>query len=156
MTEQIVIRQASDADRDFVVAHVPSLLEFGSPTWRDAEALAPGFGNALSRALSNQGARATVLIAQTGDGASLGFISLRVVDSIEGGERGHVADLAVTDRARGMGVGTALMKAAEAWARERDFELLGLDVWSTNRAALGFYERLGYSVDSLTLVKRLG
>ncbi len=54
-----------------------------------------------------------------------------------------------------MGVGTALMKAAEAWARDRGLDLLSLDVWSTNHAALAFYGRLGYSVGSLNLIKRL-
>jgi ribosomal protein S18 acetylase RimI-like enzyme len=78
-----------------------------------------------------------------------------VVENIEGGERGHVADLAVTESARRLGVGTALMKAGEAWARDRGFDLLSLDVWSTNHAALAFYRRLGYPVDALRLIKRL-
>jgi len=155
MTEEVVIRQARDEDRDFIVGLVPSLLEFGSPAWRDADALVSGFRQVLARALSSHDPRATVLIAQASDETRLGFISLRVVENIEGGERGHVADLAVTASARRMGVGTALIKAGEAWARDRGFDLLSLDVWSTNDAALAFYLRLGYFVDSLALIKRL-
>jgi ribosomal protein S18 acetylase RimI-like enzyme len=155
MTDEIVIRPATEGDRDFVVGLVPSLLEFGSPAWRNADALRSGFGLVLARALSSQDHRATVLVAQTSDGTPLGFISLRVVENIEGGERGHVADLAVAESARRMGVGTALMAAGEGWARDRGFELLSLDVWSTNDAALAFYRRLGYAVDSLSLIKRL-
>jgi hypothetical protein len=84
MTQEIVVRPAHEGDRDFVVGLVPGLLEFGSPAWRDPDALRLGFGDALARALSSQDHRATVLIAQTGDETPLGFISLKVVDSIEG------------------------------------------------------------------------
>jgi GNAT superfamily N-acetyltransferase len=155
MTQDVVIRPAHEGDRDFVVGLVPGLLQFGSPAWRDPDALRSGFGDVLAGALSRQDDRATVLIAQTGDETSLGFISLNVVDSIEGGERAHVADLAVTEDARRMGVGTALMRAGEAWAHERGFQVLSLDVWSTNDAASRFYHRLGYTAESSTLFKRL-
>ncbi len=138
-----------------MVSLVPSLLEFGSPVWRDADALAPGFADSLAQALVSQDARASVLIAQSPDGAPLGFISLKVVASIGGGERGKVADLAVSGPARRLGAGTALMEAAEAWARERGLALLELDVWATNEKAQAFYRTLGFVDDSLTLVKGL-
>jgi len=134
---------------------VPGLLEFGSPAWRDPDARRASFGDALARALSSQEHRAAVLIAQTGDETPLGFISLKVVGSIEGGERAHVADLPVAEAARRMGVGTALMRAGEAWARERGFQVISLGVWSTNDAASRFYHRLGHAGESLTLFKRL-
>ena len=134
---------------------VPSLLEFGSPAWEDVEALAPGFRDVLARAVSGQDPRATVLIAQGADAKLLGFISLRVREDVAGVERGHVADLAVTDSARRVGVGTALIRAGESWARERGLPLLSLDVWSTNDAALSFYRRMGYCAESLCLIKRL-
>jgi ribosomal protein S18 acetylase RimI-like enzyme len=67
--------------------------------------------------------------------------------------RGHVSDLAVILDARRMGVGTALMNAGEAWASQHGLPAVSLDVWSTNKAALAFYQRLGYSVESLCLVK---
>ncbi|MGH2916641.1 MAG: GNAT family N-acetyltransferase [Solirubrobacteraceae bacterium] len=155
MTEKIVIRPAHVGDRGFVVGLVPSLVRFGSPAWRDVDDLVPRFGDLLARAVGGQDRRVAVLVAQARDETPLGFISLRVVENIEGGDRGHVADLAVSEAARRMGVGTALMEAAEMWARDRGFDLLSLDVWSTNDGALAFYRRLGYSVDSLSLIKRL-
>jgi len=155
MTDRIVIRPARDSDRDFVVSLVSSLLEFGSPAWEDAETLAPGFGDMLAHVVSAQDPRATVLIAQAADETPLGFISLRVREDVTGVERGHVADLAVTENARRMGVGKALMKAGEAWARERRLRVLSLDVWSTNDPALSFYRQMGYTAESLCLMKRL-
>jgi ribosomal protein S18 acetylase RimI-like enzyme len=96
-----------------------------------------------------------VLVAEAADGTRLGFISLRVGTDVGGTARGHVADLAVMLDARRIGVGTALMKAGEEWARDRGLPELSLDVWSTNERALAFYRRLGYSAESLCLVKRV-
>ena len=134
--DPIVIRPANDADRDFVAGLVSSLLEFGSPMWRDAEALAPGFREALIRALANRDARSPLLIAQDEDGTPLGFISLKVSKDVAGVERGHVADLAVKANARRTGVGSALMGAAEAWAREQRLPALSLGLKQANGAEL--------------------
>jgi ribosomal protein S18 acetylase RimI-like enzyme len=155
MIDRIAIRAACGADADFVAGLVASLLEFGSPAWNDAEALAPGFAEVLASAVRVQDSRSTVLIAESKDGTRLGFISLRVRDDVTGVERGHVADLGVVEGARRMGVGSALMRAGEAWARERGFPVLSLDVWATNERARAFYETLGYSAESLSLFKRL-
>ena len=96
-----------------------------------------------------------MLVAEGANGAPLGFISLKAGEDVVGVARGHVADLAVTVDARRIGVGTALMRAGEAWARDRGLPALSLDVWSTNERALTFYLRLGYGAESLCLIKRL-
>lgn len=156
MTGEFSIRPADERDCEFIAGLVPSLLEFGSPMWDDAGAFAPGFRDVLADAVRGQGPQSTVLVAEGGDGTRLGFISLRLAKDVAGAPLGHVADLAVTADARRMGVGTALMNAGEAWARERRLPAISLDVWSTNERALAFYRRLGYSVESLCLVKRVG
>jgi ribosomal protein S18 acetylase RimI-like enzyme len=152
----IVIRAGSDDDSDFIRSLVPSLLEFGSPLWEDPSALASGFGEVLTRAVREQNRGAAVLVAEATDGTRLGFISLRLVDDpVTGGERAHVADLAVAPSAHRAGVGRALMAAGESWARDRDVAILSLDVWSTNHRALAFYQVLGFTTESLSLAKRL-
>jgi ribosomal protein S18 acetylase RimI-like enzyme len=155
MSDSIVIRSADDGDSEFVAGFASSLLEFGSPVWDDAAALAPGFREVLAGAVSARDERSAVLIAERADGTPLGFISLKVSKDAAGTERGHVADLAVIEEARRMGVGRALMQAGEAWAGERGLRVLSLDVWSTNERALEFYRRLGYDAESLCLIKRL-
>jgi ribosomal protein S18 acetylase RimI-like enzyme len=153
MTERLLIRPARERDCEFIGGLVPSLLEFGSPTWDDAGAFAPGLRDVLADAVRAQGPQSTVLVAEGADATRLGFISLRVGQDVVGAARGHVADLAVTADARRRGVGTALMRAGEAWARDRGLPALSLDVWSTNERALAFYRRLGYRAESLCLVK---
>ena len=156
MTDQFLIRPAQEADCEFIAGLVYSLLEFGSPAWDDAPALAPGFRDVLVSAVRSQDPRSSVLVAEGAEGAPVGFISLKVGEYAVGGARGHVADLAVTADARRIGVGTALMRAGEEWARDRGLPAVSLDVWSTNERALTFYRRLGYCAESLCLTKRLG
>lgn len=155
MTYRIKIRSAGPGDSEFVAGFASSLLQFGSPVWKDADALAPGFGKVLAAAVRDQDERSTVLIAEGEDGIPLGFISLKVTTDVTGSERGHVADLAVSECSRRRGAGRALMQAGEAWAREHGFDVLSLDVWSTNQRALEFYRWLGYVPESLCLIKEL-
>jgi ribosomal protein S18 acetylase RimI-like enzyme len=155
MAAQLVIRPACPSDCNFIAGLVPSLLEFGSPARRESDELVAGFREVLARAIDAQDARATVLIAQAADGSPLGFISLTVRHDVAGVARGHVADIAVAEGARRIGVGSALMRAGEAWARERGLTAVTLDVWSSNETALAFYRRLGYSPESLCLIRRL-
>ena len=48
----------------------------------------------------------------------------------------------VQESARGLGVGTALMRAAEQFARDQD--CYGIELSTTTFQGEGFYERLGY------------
>ncbi len=155
VTEEIVIRPATEEDRDFVAQFVWSLLEFGSAAWSDSAALAPGFRDVLADAVSNQNPRAAVLIAQDMRANRLGFVSLKMHEEVTGAARAHVADLAVKEDARRSGVGRTLMQAAEAWARGQRSPVVGLDVWSTNERAMAFYHRLGFRPESLHLIKEL-
>jgi len=56
---------------------------------------------------------------------------------------------------QGRGLGTALLKAAEAWARERGATRMQLHVTAANTGAVRLYERLGYELDSLLMDKWL-
>jgi ribosomal protein S18 acetylase RimI-like enzyme len=69
--------------------------------------------------------------------------------------RAHVEALVVDRQHRRRGIGTALMSAAAAWARERGAEELVLTVWAGNTAAEAFYARLGYGVVSSALAKAI-
>ena len=63
----------------------------------------------------------------------------------------HVADLGVMVAAghRRRGVGTALMAAAEDWARSAGVGKLELHVFPHNEPAIRLYEKLGYAREGL-------
>jgi GNAT superfamily N-acetyltransferase len=58
---------------------------------------------------------------------------------------GVVDNLVVAHAARRRGVGTRLMRAAEAWAAERRAPWIELGVYEFNREARDFYATLGYA-----------
>ena len=69
--------------------------------------------------------------------------------------RGASIGIGVHESARGRGIGTALMRAAEDWAREQGLEVLELDVAEPNADARRLYERLGYVPIAASLARRL-
>jgi ribosomal protein S18 acetylase RimI-like enzyme len=84
------------------------------------------------------------LVAEAG-GRVLGYVRVRPVTKLR--ENAHVlgiVGLAVDPGARGRGVATALLAAAERYARERGGSKLSLRVLGTNEPALRLYERAGF------------
>ena len=63
--------------------------------------------------------------------------------------------ISVTEAWRGRGVGTALMAAAEAWARDHGASRMILDLAAPNVGARRLYERLGYRLSGLMMDRRL-
>ncbi|MFF9363467.1 GNAT family N-acetyltransferase [Streptomyces griseoluteus] len=92
-------------------------------------------------------ATALHVLAVGGDGTPLGTGRLLHGEAAAGktgldASVGSLGRLAVTRRARGLGVGAALVRAIEDAAR--DLGLTAVDLHAQTRA-LGFYERLGYT-----------
>jgi GNAT superfamily N-acetyltransferase len=85
-----------------------------------------------------------VYVAEAGDGL-LGVIAVHVCPFFErDGSWGRITALVVSDRARGRGIGTHLVAAAESFAATRG--CLRMEVTSADRrqAAHEFYRRRGY------------
>jgi GNAT superfamily N-acetyltransferase len=90
-----------------------------------------------------------LLGASDADGPPEGVCQLRFRYGLwHSAEDCWLEDLFVTDRARGSGVGRALVEAAVDRARERDCRRIDLDAASDNHAALGLYGRLGFSAET--------
>jgi RimJ/RimL family protein N-acetyltransferase len=90
---------------------------------------------------------ATVLVAEAPEGI-VGRLSI-ARDPHPASE--HVADLGVmvAQGYRRLGIGRALMQAAEAWARKGGVRKIELHVFPHNAAALALYESLGYEREGL-------
>ena len=58
----------------------------------------------------------------------------------------YIDDICVDETTRGMHVGTALYEYVLAYARERDYHNVTLNVWECNPGARAFYEAMGMTV----------
>ncbi len=58
----------------------------------------------------------------------------------------YLDDLSVTERYRGRGIGTRLIREAETYAKERGIGSIVLHVEKSNVSASCLYKRLGYAV----------
>jgi GNAT superfamily N-acetyltransferase len=151
----IRVRVARGTDRAFVLDTAARLADFGPPSWRTAEELIEGEARTLRDFFESPDDGTRLLIAETGDGR-VGFALIEELRDYFTLERhGHVGILAVTAGAEGRGAGGALLRAAEAWARDRGFRTLTLNVFSSNQHARAVYEHLGFEEDTVKYIKRI-
>lgn len=97
-----------------------------------------------------------IFLALDEKGKRAGLIWLTVSDyQYTGEKRCFVLQIYVAPPYRRKGLGRALMKIAEEWARERGLRTIALHVGATNRQALEFYRALGFSEESVLMNKSL-
>jgi GNAT superfamily N-acetyltransferase len=135
------IRRALTTDRSFVLRAARRLASFDPPPGRPAEEIIAGEVRTLEAFFAAPPAGSALLIAESETGDNLGFVYLeRLQDyfTLEG--HGHVGILVVAEEAEGKGIGSALMRAAEAWAREQGYRKLTLTVFEANQKARALYE----------------
>jgi len=84
----------------------------------------------------------------------VGALWLRV-RPLRGEVEAYVFDVEIESRLRGRGFGRATMLAAETAARDLDADVIRLNVFAHNTAAVRLYESLGFTATDVTLTKRL-
>lgn len=86
-----------------------------------------------------------VFVAVAADGRLLGWIHAYVALRIESDPFVEIGGLVVREEARGRGLGSRLVAAAEAWARSRGVPKLRVRSRTGRRRAHAFYRRLGFT-----------
>lgn len=157
----VLVRPAAAADRPAVTrlrrlaerTHARLMPDY----FRAAPADAPGAWQ------PGEGPWSTVLLAERAekkDRAVVGFVAVKVVvtprdPAMVPRRRAHVEVIVVDEGHRGAGIGRTLMRAATAWAREREAEEMVLTVWADNAAAEALYAALGYQPIARILRRRI-
>jgi ribosomal protein S18 acetylase RimI-like enzyme len=77
------------------------------------------------------------------------------IDQVNGDRHAHIFLLYVTPKHRRKGIGSALVRYAENWAKSRGDQQIGLQVFQANQPALHLYQAMGYQTQSLWMVKFL-
>lgn len=151
---ELRIRFYEEVDRAFLAAVVHRLHPGPTESPRDSAAMERFFaGLAQGELFSEPGGEAFVA---TLGGRPAGIIVVHPdKDYFTGHPRAYVDILVVAPEAEGQGVGRALLRHVEDWARERGFREVVLDVFAGNSGAIAFYDRVGYRPDHIRLTKRL-
>jgi GNAT superfamily N-acetyltransferase len=148
------VRAARAKDRAFLEAVAPRLT-IGRAPWIDAEAMRATMRGFLLHDLEHMGPDVAVFIAEGPDGEPAGAAAIERNTHFTGVPQAYLGELLVAEEAEGRGAATALLAAAEAWARERGARLLALETGTRNARARAFYACHGYDEESIKLVKVL-
>lgn len=139
----VSIRQATAADVDLVAPLFDAYRQF----YRQPADL-PRARRFLAERLPQR--QSTVLVAETTDGAAVGFVQLYpCFSSIRAAPVFILSDLFVAPSAREGGVGRLLMEAAAQFARATGAVGLELATAKTNAPAQRLYESLGWQRDEM-------
>ena len=124
------------------------------PTRRDAQRLAElatqlGYAStpeevAARLAAIEKDSGHAVFVAENSRGEVHGFVHVFVMRTVESDPHTEIGGLVVNERCLSRGIGRALLKQAENWAREHGCEAIGLRSNIIRERAHVFYERLGY------------
>jgi GNAT superfamily N-acetyltransferase len=149
----VIIRNATSADRAFVVALADRLVDgFEAPAHRSKSELIEGDRRALRQWFESPPANEAMFIAEL-DGSPAGCAYLvTLVDYFNERPHAHLSVLAVDKAAEGKGVGSALLERSAQWARERSSDRLTLSALVTNARARALYERRGFGGEYIRYV----
>lgn len=154
---EILIRSAEPDDDEFILGLVERFTDFDLPKWRKRVSVSQGIRKDLEKHLEDPPPGSFMFVAEDESaGRPVGFIHLQTLtDFFTGHLNCHVSDLAVAKSFDGRGVGRALLKYAEDFARERRCEHLTIAAFPGNTRAVDLYRGVGFDVELLRMAKLL-
>lgn len=151
------IRRAAADDAPALASLQRALALFSSLEGEAPEATQTRVARQLGRCLADDSH--AVFVALAPDGEVVGYASVHWLPYlIHAGPEGYVSELFVGEPSRGAGLGTRLLEAVEAAARERGCVRLQLLNFRTRASYLrGFYPKVGWleRPDGASFVKAL-
>jgi GNAT superfamily N-acetyltransferase len=148
------VRPYSSADRTFIINLAPRLA-IGKQPWRDLTLWLNTVKEWLNESIEQHNQKTMVLIAEDEQSERLGFATVSHSTHFTGQNQAYIGELVTSEAAEGQGVGTALVKACEQWAREQGYGIITLTTGAGNARALKFYGHLGFHNEDITLTKLL-
>ncbi len=139
--DKIKIRKITDADNSVIAEIIRTNLkkfnlDIPGTAYFDPEL------DCLSKYYLALPEKRAYFIAEDGNGQILGGAGVAEFENIDC--CAEIQKLYLTDAAKGKGLGTMLMKAAEEFAREKDYRKLYLETHSDLKAAVRLYEKIGF------------
>ncbi len=150
----IRIRPFLPTDRDFILSLAPRLT-IGMRPWRDRSLWLKAVEGWLKESIERREPQGIVFVAEDEAGERLGFATIAASEHFSSQPQAYLGELATSEGNDHRGVGRALVSACEGWARAQGFGLISLTTGAANERALGFYRRLGYVEEDVTLTRQL-
>ena len=148
------IRSATAADGDAVLALADRLCE-GVARWRNPEAVVTAVHGWVQLSLATmEDPGHAVLVAEL-EGSVVGFVTLSPTHHWSGEAEASIGELVVSQRAQGRGIGSALVEAAMARARELGCARISVSTGAANARARDLYRRLGFEDEDVTSSRAL-
>ena len=122
----IRLRAYQPGDEEFVLGLAPRLLT-GIAPWRSTESWLEAVKGWLAQDFETHGKQSMLFIAEDEKGERLGFAGVAHAQHFTGEKHAYLGELAVREAAEGRGVGQALVRACEQWARQQGYRCLTLD-----------------------------
>lgn len=147
-----MIRDATPADFDAVLALAARLVDFGDPPGRDGREVVEGERRTVRRWFADAPAGTRLVVAErAGDGVAAFMYLETKADYFTSEPYGHVGILVVGRAAEGRGIGRALLDTAREWSADAAHHCLTISVFTDNTRARTLYERYGFAPETLTL-----
>ena len=156
MQSEIIIRDATLEDREFVLDPVRRLANYGAPPWRTVVEIVTREQQGIQQFFDRCEPDGVLMIAERLGEGRVGYLFLQVTeDYFTGHPVGHISSVAVIESADGQGIASALMTAAEDYARAKHFSHLTLNVFAAHQRARQIYEHLKVGAETVHYVKVL-
>jgi ribosomal protein S18 acetylase RimI-like enzyme len=154
MTDEaaVQVRPYHPDDHEQVMALAPRLAEWVAP-WREPAAVHGAVHGWVRGSIEACGQPGHALyVAAAGDHV-VGFVSVSERTHFTGQVDAYVGELAVRSGMERLGIATALMAAAQAWAADHGRPFLTLETGAASRPARGLYRALGFQEEEIRLTK---
>jgi ribosomal protein S18 acetylase RimI-like enzyme len=148
------VRSYTSTDRSFIFGLAPRLA-IGKQTWREPALWLKTVKEWLTESIAQHNQKTVILIAENEQGERLGFATVSHSVHFTGQRQAYIGELVTSEAAEGQGVGTALVKTCEQWAREQGYGIITLTTGAGNTRALKFYDSLDFRNEDITLTKFL-
>ncbi|MDH6363527.1 ribosomal protein S18 acetylase RimI-like enzyme [Enterococcus sp. PF1-24] len=111
--------------------------------------------NLMLSDLENLPATTTILVARNANKV-IGFIQIdEKTDWLTLTKIGHIDRLAIAEDFTEQGIATKLLAAAEEVAKNKNYHQLTLMAFNDNVKALKLYEKIGFKIETVGMVKKL-
>lgn len=148
------IRPYVPNDRSFILSLAPRLA-IGKQPWRDLTLWLKTVEEWLTESIDGHNQKTMVLIAEDEQGELLGFATISHSTHFTGQPQAYIGELVTSEKVESRGVGSALVRACEGWAREQGYTIITLTTGAGNTRALNLYNHLGFHDEDITLTKLL-